>query len=152
MQAKIMHGARAQMFVGGKLVGIFTSCTYGVDLDVSPAFILGRFSPAELTITGQEAINITATGWRVIDNGPYVAAAMPKLQDLLLHDDISLSLWDRATQKLIMTVVGVRPTGWSTGLDNKAQQSVTVRFLGLRLSDESGDQDELSDATNLTNS
>jgi len=144
---KVMSGARGQLFIEGQLIGIFSDVSYGVDIDVAPAFVLGRFSPSELTVTGQEAISINATGWRIVGQGPYVSAGVPKLQDLLTADDITISLYDRETGQFIMTVVGCRSTGWNTTLNSKAQQTVTVRFLGLRLDDESGSQGESSNAT-----
>ena len=146
--SRIFHGARGQLFIEGHLVGIFSDCSYGVSQDVHPAFILGRFSPAELTVTAQEAIDIRATGWRVVDNGPYING-VPKLQDLLTADDITISLWDRETGKFVMTVVGCRSQGWETSLATKTQQAITVKFLGLRLEDESGDQDEAADASRI---
>src|SRR5271154_1482656 len=105
---QIMNGARAQLIVNGNIVGVFTNCSWGVAYDLQPAFILGRYSPAELTYTAQEAIRVTASGFRVVNNGPYVAADIPMLQGLLNHEDISLSIFDRQTNLEILTVTGVR--------------------------------------------
>src|SRR3954463_15638023 len=96
--SKVFHGARGQVFINGTLSGIFSSISGGVDIDVNPAFILGRFSPVELTNVGQEPISLTCTGWRVLGEGPYSPnVAVPKLQDLLLANDITISLYDRQT-------------------------------------------------------
>jgi len=146
---KILSGARAQLIVNGRIVGLFTSCSWGVAYDAIPSYILGRFSPAEITYAGQEAISVQATGFRIIDNGAYVAAALPKLQDLLTHQDISLSILDRQTNKEIMTVVGVRPVGYSTDVSARSVSSFQVSFLGLRSEDESGNQGESSGASDL---
>lgn len=149
--AKIMTGPRAILIVNGVPSGIFNSVSYGVDYNVNPAYILGRYSPAELTYVGQEAIQVTATGWRVIDSGPYTnSAAVPRLQDLLTHNDISLAIMDRLNpNKVALTVVGVRPVGYSTQITQKSQQEITVRFMGLRAYDENGSQDETAGATSL---
>lgn len=146
---KIFHGARAQLIVNGKIVGIFTSCQWGVNYDAIPSFILGRYSAAEITYTGQEAISVTATGFRVVDNGAYIAAGLPKLQDLMTHEDIALSLFDRQTGKQIFTVVGVRPTGYTSGTAARSVSDFTVNYLGLRAEDESGAQGESSGASDL---
>lgn len=146
---QILNGARAQLIVNGKIVGIFTNCSWGVAYDVQPAFILGRYSPAELTYTAQEAIRVTASGFRVIDNGAHVAAAIPKLQDLMAHQDISLALFDRQTNKQIMTVLGVRPEGYDTDVAARSISAFTARFLGLRAEDESGSQGEAAGASDL---
>lgn len=145
----IMNGARAQLMINGRIVGIFTSCSWGVAYDVQPAFILGRYSPAELTYTAQEPIRITATGFRVVDNGAHVAAGVPKLQELLNHEDFAIALFDRQTNKKIMTVVGVRPEGYDTDAAARTISAFTARFVGLRAEDESGSQGESSGASDL---
>jgi hypothetical protein len=146
---QIVNGARAQLIVNGKIVGIFTSCQWGVNYDAIPSYILGRYSPAEITYTGQEAISVTATGFRVVQNGAYVAAALPMLQNLMSHQDISLALYDRQTGLQILTVVGVRPTGYSSGTAARSVSDFTVNYLGLRSEDESGSQGEASGASDL---
>ena len=144
-QARVMHGARAKMNVGSNTVGIFTNVSYGVQYDAQPIYILGAFAPQEIGYTGQEAINISASGWRVVGHGPHDpnGAQVPKLQDLLRHDDITLSLFDRQdSRNPVMVVTGVRPTGYSTTVNSRGLQEITVTFLGLQLSDESGPQNE----------
>lgn len=149
VKSKTMHGSRAQLFIGEKLVGIFNNVSYGVQLDANPIFVLGRFSAAEIALTGMETINVSASGFRVVDNGPSVAAAFPKLQDLLNHEDITLALFDRQTNKAVMTVVGVRPTSWNTSVGAKGVMDLSATFMGLRLSDESDEagQNESPGAT-----
>lgn len=149
MSQNIMHGARAQLIVNGRIVGLFTSVSYGLNYDVAPAFVLGRYSPAEITYTGQDAVSISASGYRVVDNGAFVVAGLPKLQELMTFSDMTLSIWDRQTNKKIMTVVGVKPVGFSTALSPRSQSDLSVSFLGLRLSDESAENNETSDASDL---
>ena len=146
---QIVHGARAQLIVNGKIVGVFTSCQWGVNYDAVPNFILGRYSPAEITYTGQEAISVTATGFRVVNNGAYVAAGLPMLQDLMTAQDIALAIYDRQTGLQIFTVVGVRPTGYSSGTAARSISDFTVNYLGLRAEDESGAQGEAAGASDL---
>jgi hypothetical protein len=146
---QVMSGARAQLIVNGRIVGLFTNCSWGVSYDAIPNYILGRFSPAEITYAGQEAISVQATGFRVVNNGAYVAAALPMLQDLLTVEDISLSIYDRLTGLNIMTVVGVRPVSYSTDVAARAVSSFSVNFLGLSSEDESGPQGEASGASTL---
>ena len=144
-----MHGARAQLHINGVIVGIFNSVSYGVSYGADPIYVLGRFSAAEIVLTGMDAISVTASGFRVINGGPYKVASVPKLQDLLNHEDITLALFDRQStdNKPIMTVVGVRPTGYDTSVSARGLQDLTVKFMGLTLSDEDGDQDETAGAT-----
>lgn len=151
-QSKIMHGARAVVQLGRKKVGVFTNVSYGSAYDVQPAFILGRFSPAELTYTAAEPIGISASGWRVIGHGPFTedGGSMPKLQDLLNAEDLTFSLYDRQTDQLIMTVTGVRHAGFSTSVAPRALEEIAYNFIGLRLADESArDNNESPSAANL---
>lgn len=148
--ARTMHGARAQLMIEGKVVGIFSSVNYGVRYDAQPINVLGRFSASEIVLSGMEPVAISATGFRVVDNGPYELAGVPRLQDLLNNSgELTLSLWDRQSKKHIMTVVGVRPTGYSTSVSARSLQDLTVEFMGLRLSDEHdpNGQDESPGAT-----
>ena len=146
-KAKTMHGSRAQLMIEGRIVGVFNNISYGVRYDANPVYVLGRFSAAEIALTGMEVISVSASGFRVVDNGPYEVANVPQLQDLLHHEDMTLALFDRQTGKEIMTVVGVRPVGYNISGGARALFDTSVEFMGLRLSDESGDQDESPGAT-----
>lgn len=150
-QSKIMHGARAQVYVGTKLIGVFTNVSYGSTYDIQPAYILGRFSPAELTYTAAEPISISASGWRVVGAGPYSeeGSGMPLLQDLLTASDVTFSIWDRQLNKKIMTVEGVRHAGFNTSIAPRALEEMSLNFVGLRLSDENESNNESEGATDL---
>jgi hypothetical protein len=148
---KIMHGARAQVILNGVTVGIFTNVSYGMEYDIQPALILGRFSPVELAYTAAEPIGISATGWRIVDQGPFTTSGgtMPKLQDLLTAEDLTFAIYDRQTDKLIMKVVGVRHRGFQSAVAIRALEDMTLNFVGLRLSDESADNMEAPGASDL---
>ena len=144
-QAQTFHGSRAKLLIDGEVIGIFNNVSYGVNYDANPIHILGRFSPAEIVLTGQDAITVQASGFRIIDKGPYnkiQGAKVPQLQDLLNHEDISLAVIDRQTGKQIMSVVGVRPTGFNSTLNARGVTEIQVTFVGTVLSDEEGDQQE----------
>lgn len=149
VKAKTMHGSRAQVMVDGVIIGVFTNVSYGVRYDANPVHVLGRFSAAEIVLSGMEPISVDCTGFRVVDNGPYGQISVPRLQDLLNHEDITMAIFDRQTGKQIMTVVGVRPTGYNTSVAARGLQDLTVNFMGLVLSDENdpNGQDETPGAT-----
>ncbi len=163
MAGKVITGARAKVYLtqnGVKsLVGIFTNVSYGVTYDAQPAFILGRFSAAEIDYTAAEVIQISASGWRVYGRAPTVAAAnggpgMPKLQDLLHAEYSEFEIFDRgqdASAKPAMKVVGVRHLGADGGFTARQLSEMSLKFMGLRLSDENGDPSvEGPGATDLT--
>ncbi len=152
VRARTLNGARCKLYIDGVLVGVFSNVSYGVTYDVSPIYVLGRFNAAELVYTGMDVVNVTATGFRVMDNGPYATASVPQLQELMNHEDIVLHVHDRqatdATKANVMTVVGVRPLGFSTSSSARGVNDLTVNFQGTLLHDESGHQDDI-DAVNF---
>lgn len=149
--AKTMTGARAKVYVDNVLVGIFDSCSYGVNVGAEPIHLLGRFSPEEIAQTSYEAVAVNCSGFRIIGNGGHVLPKFPKLQDLLSLETITLSIVDRQgalDSAPIATIQNCIPISYSTGYQAKATSRVQVTYLGTHASDEDGDQDE-GDAVTL---
>lgn len=140
---KVVHGARAVVRISGSganagvPVGIFSSFGYGLSYDIQPAFILGRFSAAELGYTGVEPVRCTASGWKVVNNGPHIAAQFPTVQQLLFHEYIQIDVLDRQTDKVIAIIKDVRPESYSSTISTKALTETTHSFVGILLDDES---------------
>lgn len=149
--AKVFTGARAVVSIDNVIVGVFDSCTYAINIGAEPIHILGRFSPAEIAQTSYEAVTVNCSGFRVIGNGGHVLPKVPKLQDLLALEGITLSMSDRqgeAGDEPILTVHNCVPINYSTGANAKATSRIQVTYLGTHAADESGAQDE-GDAVNL---
>lgn len=146
--AKTLAGTRAVISVNNQVVGLFESCTYGVNIGTEPIHILGRFGPDEIVPTSYEAVTINCSGFRVVDQGVHLLPKMPKLQDLLNLGPITISIRDRQTGKLIMNAIGCIPTSYNTGVNARATSRISVTYVGIKLTDESGDQEE-SGATSL---
>jgi hypothetical protein len=144
-----MHGARAQVSINGKVVGIFNSLSYDVTYDLQPINILGRFSPAELVHTGQEPVTVRASGWRIVGQGPYVAASVPQLQDLLTTGYVEFVVIDRATNQRVAKIHSAKSTGYATSFTAKTVQEVTFNFVGLIVDDESTTQFENPGSSDL---
>ena len=142
MPAKVLTGARAKVYVDNKLVGIYETCTYNMNIGTEPIHLLGRYSPDEITPTSYEAVTVSCSGFRVVVQGPHVLPAVPKLQDLLTLEAVTLSVVDRQSGKVILTAIGCVPNSYNGNHNARATSRVTVNYTGLRLSDESGDQDE----------
>jgi len=145
MATKVFTGARAKVYVDDVLVGIFDSCTYAVNIGAEPIHILGRFSPDEITQTSYEAVTVNCSGFRIIGNGGHVLPKMPKLQDLLNLEAVTLAMIDRqgaAGSEPIMSVQNCIPINYSTGANAKATSRVQITYLGTHHSDEAGAQDE----------
>jgi hypothetical protein len=147
--AKTLTGARAVVSINTSVVGLFESCTYGVNIATEPIHLLGKFGPDEIVPTSYEAVTINCTGFRVVGNGVHMLPKMPKLDDLLTLGPVSISIKDRQTQKLIMNAIGCVPTSYSTGVNARATSRIQITYVGLKVTDESGDQVEADGSTGL---
>mgnify|MGYP001598348913 FL=1 len=144
-KAKVFTGARAKVYVNNILVGIFDSCTYAVNIGAEAIHILGRYSPAEITQTSYEAVTANCSGFRIIGNGGHILPKVPKLQDLLNLETVTLAMVDRqsaADAPPTMVVQNCIPISYSTGANAKATSRIQVTYMGTHASDESGAQDE----------
>lgn len=138
---KIVTGARAKVEILDSnnhrtVVGIFTSISYGVVFDATPAYTLGAYGPREIDYTAQEPVSISASGWRVVDQGPSKQTLMPSVNDLMRHEYISLIVTDRQTNKVIATITGVRPTSYQTPIASRQLTEQSFSFMGLLMNDE----------------
>ncbi|MDE2425706.1 MAG: hypothetical protein KGO96_07350 [Elusimicrobia bacterium] len=133
--AQTMHGARAKLYVNGHLVGIFSQCSYGVSYDSTPVYVLGKVSPAEIVLSGQEPISVTATGWRIVNDPassvPYLGpfdpntVSMPKLSDIINQSDSVLDLHDLQTNQVVLHVEGVKVISFTTNITSRGLQEIT---------------------------
>lgn len=142
MPSKVMVGARAKVYVNNQLVGIYETCTYNMNIGTEPIHLLGRYSPDEITPTSYEAVTISCSGFRVVGQGPHVLPAVPKLQDLLNLEAVTIAVVDRQSGQSILTAIGCVPNSYNGNHNARATSRVTINYTGLRLSDESGAQDE----------
>lgn len=140
--SKVLEGGRAVVSVDNQVVGIFESCTYGAALGTEPIFTLGRYGAQEIVVTSYEPITVNCNGFRIVGQGAHVLPKFPKLQDLLNLGPVTVSIRDRKTGALIMTVTGCIPNNYNTGPNARASTRLSVTYIGTKLSDESGDQDE----------
>lgn len=144
-KAKVFTGARAKVYVDNVLVGMFDSCSYSVNIGNEAIHTLGKYSAQEITQTSYEAVTVNCSGFRLIGNGGHVLPKVPKLQDLLQLECVTLSMVDRqadANAEPIMTVVNCLPVSYSTGANAKATSRIQITYVGTHVSDESGAQDE----------
>jgi hypothetical protein len=159
--AKVMVGARAIVYVENVPVGIFDSVDYSVNVGAEPIHILGRFSPAEITPTSYEAVTLNCSGFRLIGQGGHALPKMPKLQDLLNLETVTISVLDRQKTKVadgkvvegqdkpILVAKGCIPVSYSTGYSAKSTSRIRITYMGTVAYDESGDQSEGGVSTNL---
>ena len=143
-----MAGARAKMYVDEVLVGVFDSCNYAVNVGAEPIHILGRYGPADITPTSYEAVSASCSGFRIIEHGGHMLPKFPKLQDLLNLETVKLAIVDRQSKENIPILVihGAIPVNYSTGYQARATSRIQITYLGVKATDESGDQNEINAA------
>ena len=149
---KVMTGARAKVYVDQELVGIFESCNWNQNFGNEAIHILGRFSPDEIVITSAEAVPVNCSGFRIVGNGVHTLPKVPKVQDLLDLDELIINVVDRQSGETIFNLLGAKSVGHSGGVQARATSRVTINYLGTRMSDEDGAQDESAGAAFLPNS
>jgi hypothetical protein len=150
---KIVTGARAKVEItsddGRKVtVGIFTSISYGVAYDATPVYTLGAYAPRDIEYTAQEPVSISASGWRIIDQGPHVQALFPTLAEILTHEYLQFVITDRQNpDKVIAKISNVRPTSYQTPIASRQLTEQSFSFMGILCSDETADNDLSEDGT-----
>lgn len=140
--SKVVTGGRAKVYVDNQLVGIFESCTVSNTTGTEPIHLLGRYSPDEIAITSQEAVNVNCSGFRVVGAGKHTLPKAPKVQDLLNFEPFTIVITDRQTGATMETILGVVPNSNNTNYNAKATSRVNISYIGILNSDESGAQDE----------
>lgn len=156
MVAKTMTGARAQLIISdpstqtGKVVGIFNNVSWGLAYDAQPIYVMGRHSAAEIVYTAQEAVNISASGFRIVDSGAHVSAKVPQLQDLLTSEYMSLAIFDRQTSKMIAKMHSVVSLGYSTSITARGVQEISCNFMALLVDEENIENAEKAGASDLS--
>ncbi len=152
-KAKILTGARAKVLINGQLVGLFSNCSWSIRQGKDPAFVLGRYNPAEIIPTTQEPVTISLQGYRVVDAGPYKVANATLLKNLLNEEDFAIAVLDRQTNKKIFTAVGCRVQGWSSGVAARGVSDIRIDVIGIRGQDEFGEatggDDDSNTASNI---
>lgn len=150
LPSKIMTGARALIYVGGKAIGFFSSCDWSYQTRVEPAYILGRYSVAELTYVDAEPVTVRCAGFRALsddegtkNNGPHQIlpdsqkGLVPTLNQLIDAPSVDIVIYDRQNpDKAIMRVVEAKAVSYSTSLRAREQETISIDFMGKRVSAE----------------
>lgn len=140
--SQTMTGSRAKIYVNKQLVGTFESCTVSNTTGTEAIHLLGRYTPDEIVITSREAVTVTCSGFRVIGFGKTTLPAVPKVQDLLNFQPFTITVIDRQTGEIVEAILGCVPTSDNVNYNAKATSRVNITYMGIRASDEAGDQDE----------
>ena len=153
MPAKTFTGARAVIRIDNEIVAIAENYSYTVSTPMEPIHILGRYSSSEIVPLSYEAVPVSLSGVRIINEGPHKQGKVLKLQDLLNAEDVTITVGDRQGQTNsnapMATFIGAKSTGYSSGVGAKGSQRVNINYLARLTEDESGNQSESAGATDL---
>jgi hypothetical protein len=149
-KALVMNGARALVYVDNVLIGYFDSCNFSVNHGAQPIHTLGRYNPHEITLTSYEAVSVSCSGFRIIQQGVHGLPRVPKLQDLLNFEFINLVITDRqdTSGSPIATIENCVPVSYGIGYNAKDVSRINITYVGTVAADESGAQSDPG-ATNL---
>jgi hypothetical protein len=154
-----VHGARVVVHIKGEddkdyEVGIFNSVSYSIGITVVPVEVLGSLLPVELVQTGQDVVQVTCSGFRALNAGPYAQSKVPLVNDLLRYDGVTLSIFDRqkATDKAsisqpLMVVKGAKCTGYRTTHNAKGVSDLEITYMGIVATDETATDQTMKDST-----
>jgi hypothetical protein len=142
--SKTMSGGRGKCYVNGVLVGIFESCNTSRSYGTEAIHTLGKFGPQEVVYTSAEQINVSCSGFRVIDAGVHTlkGGSVPTVGQLLTFEPFVISIVDRQSGKTVRVVEGCVPTQDNDNFNAKATSKVTINYVGTVTYDESGPQNE----------
>ena len=141
----VMSGARAKLgFLDPRTgkpvyIGIYTDVSYTYDIDVQPAYILGRYSAASLDNVAMNTVHVTCNGWRVVDHGPMAEGNFPRLDELAQAGYLSIAIEDRQSGKTIAIIEKVRPMSFSGGFSLRTLAQINMTYVGILLSDETAE-------------
>ncbi len=130
-------GARVVFRVNGQKVAFANAINYTVAHAHQPVDVLDQLAPAEYAETGY-TVNFTATLFRVAGQSPLSVGLRPKLQDILTQPELTAELIDRVTGQTLFLIERVKCTQEDFNVDARALAQLTLSFVGIKMSDESG--------------
>lgn len=152
---KVVDGARAKLARfdrntnQAEILGIFDSVSFQINHDVQAVNILGRYTAAELVTTAVDPVAISASGWRVPNNGKHIQGGLTAIEQLMFQEYMEMLLIDRKTNITLAKVSYVLPVSAAEQVSNRSLMTLNMNYMGIILSDESVDQAEGPGAVDL---
>ncbi len=117
---------------------------------------LSRYSAASIDPVALEVCNITATGWRVLNHGPFAqdGGNFTKLQNLIDAGYLTFQIYDRqkdasGKETLMAKITKVRPVSAGGGFSMRQLSTVSYTYVGILMSDETADNSEAPGSMDL---
>lgn len=110
---------------------------YSVAHAHQPVDVLDQLEPAEYAETGY-TVNFSVTMFRVANQSALSLGLRPKLQDILTQPELTAEIIDRVNGATLALLTRVKCTSESLALDARSLGQLTLEFVAIRQSDESG--------------
>lgn len=144
-KGRLLTGARARFSLNGVKVGYARNVTLGEEIQYDPAEVLDNieveeFAPVAYRVTfnaGQFRIvgeTVKSLGWFP----PVGANTEEHLENILTQGDLTATLEDNKTNRVIATVEQVKVSGHNYTVDARGIVGEDVNFVAIRVRDESG--------------
>ena len=154
--SKVITGGRTVVSItgpsGGPVpIGIFDSISTTEAITSEDIHILGRYSPAELSLTGYNAVQVTCSGFRVYGYGVKALGQFPTMAQLLGLGSVTLTVSDRENPKgpALATIINCLPDTNSNNYTSRATSKISITYKGQFMVDESAPNDSEIGAADL---
>lgn len=144
-KGRVLTGARARFLLDGKKVGYASGVSIGEEIDWQELAVLDNIEVEEHVPLGYRVTPFTARRFRLVGETLKSEGFFPKtgtspeehLRNILAQGELTATIEDSRTGKIIQTVEGVRIA--SKGIDIDARQAVgkNITFVAIRAKDES---------------
>jgi hypothetical protein len=103
-----------------------------------------------------EVVSISATGWRVLNHGPFAkdGGNFTQLKNLIDAGYLSFKIYDRqknakGEETMMASITQVRPVSAGGGFSMRQLSTVSYSYVGILMSDETADNAEAPGSMNL---
>lgn len=135
--SQTITGARAVFTINNTKVAFASDCNYTWNHNVQPVEVLDQLTVAEHAEIGM-TIDFSCTQFRVARKSAVSLGFQPKLNDLLNQPELVVTISDRVSGEVLLTVSGVKLTSRSGTVNARGVWTETLNFVGREAHDEEG--------------
>jgi hypothetical protein len=138
-RGQILTGARTRLSLDGVKVALAMECSFGEEIPHEPIEPLDQFDVAEhvpIAYRVNFGAQMVRVGGSPIKNRDGVII-MPKLEEILTRGELTGTVEDPSTGRVIANIQRVRTTGYNCRVGARAVILTDVQFVAIRVKDES---------------
>jgi len=135
--SNVITGARAVFTINNTKVAFASDCSYDWSHNVQPIEVLDQLEVAEHAEIGME-ITFNCTQFRVARKSAVSLGLQPKLASVLEQPELVVSISDKVSGEILLTVSGVKLIRRSGTVNARGVWTETLAFVGRLANDEEG--------------